>query len=267
MAIEFKNNQGYMWLDAWVMAFIIQLSTYQFCKKHLSRNPSVANTLFDPTGRQFDQMTQAARSAVANIAEGSARHQTSRETEMKLFDVARASLHELINDYQFFLLTQGELPWIRTSQEALTVNSITLEKAHYSDDWLHESSLHIMNQKCRFDAWINHPDGKVAANALLLLCLRCEMMLEKLMQRQLDSFKQEGGFTENMTKERLDTRIQQQKDAPMCPKCGAPMIKQVAKKGINAGKEFWSCSNYRATGCRGAMSLEEAEKRQENTKR
>lgn len=92
-------------------------------------------------------------------------------------------------------------------------------------------------------------------------------MLEKLMQKQLDSFKQAGGFTENMTKERLDTRIQQQKDALMCPKCGTPMIKQVAKKGVNAGKEFWSCSNYRATGCRGAMSLEEAEKRQENTNR
>ncbi len=227
-----------MWLDAWVMAFIIQLSTYQFCQKHLSRNPSAANALFDSTGRQFDQMTQAARSAVANIAEGSARHQTSRETEMKLFDVARASLHELINDYQFFLLSQGEQPWKKSSQEALTINSISLEKAHYSDDWLYESALHILNQKNRFDNWINNPDGRVAANALLLLCLRCEMMLEKLMQKQLDSFKHEGGFTENITKERLGTRIQQQKDTPMCPQCGAPMIKQVAKKGINAGKSF-----------------------------
>lgn len=251
-----------MWLDAWVMAFIIQLSTYQFCQKHLSRNPSAANTLYDPTGRQFDQMTQAARSAVANIAEGSARHQTSRETEMKLFDVARASLHELINDYQFFLLTLGELPWRKSTQEALAVNSITLEKAHYSDDWLHESSLHINNQKKRFDNWINNPNGIVAANALLLLCLRCEMMLEKLMQKQLDSFKQEGGFTENMSKERLSARVHQQEGAPQCPQCGAPMVKQIAKKGVNAGKEFWSCSNFRATGCRGAMSLEQAAKLQ-----
>lgn len=264
MPIEFKNNQGYMWLDSWVMAFIIQLTTYQFCQKHLSRNPSEANTLYDPTGRQYDQMTQAARSAVANIAEGSARHQTSRETEMKLFDVARASLHELITDYQFFLLSQGELPWKKTSKEAISVISITLEKARYSDDWLYESSVHIMNQKRRFVDWIDNSDAKVSANSLLLLCMRCEMMLEKLMQKQLDSFKQEGGFTENMTKERLDARIQQQENAPRCPKCGAPMIKQVAKKGVNAGNQFWSCSNYRTTGCRGAMSLEEAQRQQSN---
>lgn len=262
MSVEFKNSQGYMWLDAWVMAFIIQLATYEFCQKHLSRNPAAANTLFDPTGRQFDQMTQAARSAVANIAEGSARHQTSRETEMKLLDVSRASLHELINDYQFFLMAQGLFPWKKSSPEAVAVSGITLERAHYSDDWLYESTLHVLNQKRHFDNWINNPDGKVAANTLLLLSMRCEMMLEKLMQSQLKSFKQEGGFAENMTKERLSARIQQQDESPICPQCGAPMVKQVAKRGVNAGKQFWSCSNFRTTGCRGSMSLEAAEKLQ-----
>ena len=82
---------GYYWLDTWVLANVIQLATQDFCLRHLNRTN-------DPCGRQFDQMTQAARSAPANIAEGNSRHSTSRETEMKLTDVARASLAELAHD-------------------------------------------------------------------------------------------------------------------------------------------------------------------------
>lgn len=71
------RNFGYYWLDTWVLANVIQLATQSFCMRHLNRTN-------DPCGRQFDQMTQAARSAPANIAEGNSRHSTSRETEMKL---------------------------------------------------------------------------------------------------------------------------------------------------------------------------------------
>ena len=81
------RNFGYYWLDTWVLANVIQLATQNFCLRHL-------NHTNDPCGRQFDQMTQAARSVPANIAEGNSRHSTSRETEMKLTDVARASLAE-----------------------------------------------------------------------------------------------------------------------------------------------------------------------------
>ena len=83
---------GYYWLDTWILANVIQLATQDFCKAFL-------NIHNDPCGRQYDQMTQAARSCTANIAEGNSRHYTSRETEMKLTDVARASLSELLNDY------------------------------------------------------------------------------------------------------------------------------------------------------------------------
>lgn len=74
------GRHTYFWLNTWVFANIIQLATQDFCKRFL-------NLKNDPCGRQFDQMTQAARSGVANIAEGSSRHSTSRETEMKLTDV------------------------------------------------------------------------------------------------------------------------------------------------------------------------------------
>lgn len=94
---------GYFWLDTWVMANVIQLATQDFCTRFLNQRN-------DPCGRQFDQMTMAARSAPANIAEGNSRHSTSKETEMKLTDVARATLSELSNDYLNWLLRHESLP-------------------------------------------------------------------------------------------------------------------------------------------------------------
>jgi four helix bundle suffix protein len=88
----FGGTGGYFWLDSWILANIVQLGTQTFCGRFLNRTN-------DPCGRQNDQMTQAARSGCANIAEGSARRATSRETEMKLTDVARSSLAELSGDY------------------------------------------------------------------------------------------------------------------------------------------------------------------------
>lgn len=187
------NRFGYYWLDTWVLANIIQLATQDFCTRFL-------NHTNDPCGRQYDQMTQAARSAPANIAEGNSRHSTSKETEMKLTDVARATLSVLANDYLNWLLRQESIPWSINSPEYKAVSTIRFDRPDYNDDVLHKSSIHIV----------------------------------------------EGGFTEGLTAERLSYRKQQSVhvDAPTCPLCGKPMIKRVAKKGINSGKEFWSCSDY-----------------------
>ena len=92
MAIRIHNSNGYMGLTVWVLNNVIQLATESFCDRFL-------NLHNDPCGRQRDQMVQAARSAVANIAEGSSRQQTSTETAMSLHDVARASMAELKGDY------------------------------------------------------------------------------------------------------------------------------------------------------------------------
>ncbi|MBO4531212.1 MAG: topoisomerase DNA-binding C4 zinc finger domain-containing protein [Paludibacteraceae bacterium] len=72
------------------------------------------------------------------------------------------------------------------------------------------------------------------------------MMLRKQIENLLATFREEGGFSEGLTAERLAYRTEQsvQSNAPACPKCGKPMIKRVAKKGVNAGNEFWSCSRY-----------------------
>ena len=242
------NKFGYYWLDTWVMANVIQLATQDFCTRFL-------NHTNDPGGRQYDQMTQAARSAPANIAEGNSRHSTSKETEMKLTDVARATLSELANDYLNWLLRQESIPWSILSSEYMTVSNIRLDKPDYNDDVLHKSSIHILAQKHKFDQWLKNEDSLVVANCLLVLCNRLVMMIGRQIERQLEVFKVEGGFTEGLTAERLAYRKQQSlhDDAPTCPVCGKPMIKRVAKKGVNSGKEFWSCSDY--PKCNGTMPV------------
>ncbi len=116
----------------------------------------------------------------------------------------------------------------------------------YQDDVLYNSSIHILRQKHRFDTWLRSEDSMVVANCMLVLCNRLIMMLHKQIDNQLATFREEGGFTESLTTECLAHRAEQSKqiDAPTCPRCGKPMIKRVAKKGMNSGKEFWSCSAY-----------------------
>ncbi len=242
------NNFGYFWLDTWVLANIVQLGTQAFCIRHLNRTN-------DPCGRQFDQMTQAARSAVANIAEGNSRHFTSKETEMKLTDVARASLSELANDYTNWLMLHNEIPWSVKSAEHQAVSTTALDRPEYKDDVQNQSCKHILLQKQKFAKWLDSGNSIMAANCLLILCNRLIMMLGRQIARQLETFKEEGGFTEALTAERLAYRVEQSKqdNAPSCPKCGRPMIKRVAKKGNNSGKEFWSCSDY--PNCNGTRNI------------
>ena len=238
----------YYWLDTWVLANVIQLATQDFCIRFL-------NHTNDPCGRLFDQMTMAARSVPANIAEGSSRHSTSRETEMKLVDVARASLSELLNDYLNWLLRQEKTPWSKKSNEYHSINCIQLDRPTYKDDVLHLSSIHILTQKHKFDNWINSSNSLVVANCLIILCNRLIMMLHRQIEHLLEVFKEEGGFTEGLTAERLSYKQQQSihANAPSCPLCGKPMIKRMAQKGIHSGREFWSCSAYPA--CNGTLDI------------
>lgn len=242
------NNFGFYWLDTWVLANVLQLATQDFCTRFLNRTN-------DPCGRQYDQMTQAARSVPANIAEGNSRHSTSKETEMRLTDVARASLSELANDYINWLLRNESVPWSVKSSEHQKVGFVPLDRPTYKDDVQHLSSLHILAQKHKFDKWLCSKDSNVVANCLLILCNRLIMMLGKQIENQLIAFREEGGFTEALTAERLAAKAQKSasEGAPQCPKCGKPMIKRMAKKGVNSGKQFWSCSSY--PNCNGTRDL------------
>ena len=74
---------------------------------------------------------------------------------------------------------------------------------------LHESSIHILAQKHKFDRWLKSDDSIVVANCLLVLTGRLVMMISRQIERQLEDFKAEGGFTEGLTAERLEYRKQQ----------------------------------------------------------
>lgn len=243
----FGGTGGYFWLDSWILANVVQLGTQRFCRLFLNRTN-------DPCGRQFDQMTQAARSGCANIAEGSARRATSSETEMKLTDVARLSLAELSGDYLNWLLRQGKVPWGKDTPEAREAYAVRLDQAAYGEDVVHDACVHILSQQKKFAKWLDSDNDETMANVLLILIARVINMLNHQLEAQRDKFEQEGGFREKLTDLRTQARAKREA-APPCPECGRPMTRRKAQTGKNAGKAFWGCTGY--PGCRSVKEIEE----------
>lgn len=244
----FDPHGGYRRLDSFTLTTIVYLATIRFCNTFLTlRN--------DPKGRLYDQMVQAARSGRANIMEGSERTSTSKETEIKLIDVARASLVELLGDYEIWILSNGGLPWRSDDDSAKAVYGIRLDPPGEWDDYLHDSAQHFLAQQKRFSTWLEGDESLVAANAMLILCRRVITMLDHQMKRLGENFRESGGFRERMSAVRIENRSAQvDSEAPACPECAKPMRKMLAKRGNNAGNPFWSCSAY--PECKGTRKWE-----------
>ncbi len=247
MGVTIKFSQSYFWLDSWIMANIIQLATVDFCDRFV-------NYQIDPCRRLYDQMVLAARCCTANIAEGTARYSTSIETEMRLLDVARASLDELQGDIFHYLLRCKAEVWAIGHPDREALWTMKMDKPQYSNSLFHDAAAHIVRQKAKFDPWIESESPVVVANALLILCARVNRMLESQLTNMLQRFREQGGFTENMTSERIEAKRRQaaESGAPACPKCGKPMVRRMQKKGAAQGREFWGCSDY--PNCKGILS-------------
>lgn len=226
MGVSIQFSQSYHWLNSWILANVIQLSTQDFCDRFIDFR-------MDPGRRLYDQMVMAARCGVANIAEGSARHSTSVETEMRLLDVARASFDELQGDLFNFLLRKKAGVWVIGDPGREAIWQMRLDTPQYSNSYLHDAAVHILAQKSKFSRWLEDDNPEIVANALLVLCLRENKMLQAQIRSQLEVFRQTGGFTENMTSERLEARkaLSSASGAPSCPKCGKPMLRRMQKKG------------------------------------
>lgn len=248
MGVNIQFSQSYHWLNSWILANIIQLATQEFCDRFVDYR-------MDPGRRLYDQMVMAARCGVANIAEGSARHSTSIETEMRLLDVARASFDELQGDIFNFLLRRRADVWAIGNPDRELIWNTELDKPSYSNSYLHDAALHILAQKRKFDTWLANDNPDIVANALLVICHLENRMLHSQITKRLEVFKETGGFTENMTAERLEARKMQsaQSGAPSCTLCGKPMLKRMQKKGRMQGREFWGCSDY--PNCTGTRQL------------
>jgi four helix bundle suffix protein len=161
-------------------AEIIYDLTYRFCSRFLER-----------MDRTRDQMIQAARSGKQNIAEGSKASGTSKETEIRLTGVARASLEELLADYRDFLRGRDLTVWEKESREARFVRRLgtRLETTyeHYREFCKKRPPQAVAN----IAIWLIHQ-----ANYLLNQQIRC---LER-------DFLKEGGLRERMTRARLEKR-------------------------------------------------------------
>ncbi|MCX6360648.1 MAG: four helix bundle suffix domain-containing protein [Armatimonadetes bacterium] len=248
----FDKHGGFRRLPAFTLATLIHLETLSYCRRFLTWDPREASARFwDPQGRQYDQMTQAARSGRQNIIEGSERSATSKDTEMRLTDVARASLGELRGDYEIVILAKGSLPWSVHSPEAQAVSAVTLDTAPFSDDLIHESAKHVLAQRSKYRRWLDSDDGLVVANAMLIIITRAMAMLKRLIEAQGEAFEQGGGFSERLTTVRLEARETQRDAGPECPLCGWPMRRRRSAKG-----EFWGCGAY--PECKGIRPFEKA---------
>lgn len=238
----FDKHGGFRRLHSFTLATIVQIETLRFCRRFLTfDHREMGDKYYDPKGRQYDQMTQAARSGRQNIIEGSERSSTSKDTEMKLTDVARASLSELRGDYEVFILDREQLPWSVHTPEAKAVNAISLDAAPFTDDMVHESAKHALEQRKKYAHWLDDDDAVVVANAMLLIIGRALNMLKSQIEAQGKAFEETGGFSERLMAKRIEAREGQKsaEPSPDCPRCGKPMRARKSAKG-----DFWGCSTY-----------------------
>lgn len=148
-----------------------------------------AHTVFQRGDRTIDQMVQAARSGKQNIAEGNAIRATSEEMCIKLLNVARGSLTELLVDYEDFLRVNGHKQWGKASKEVVAMRRLSATNDH-----------------ARIVAITQQRPADVVANMVIVLLYQADLLLKKFIKSCSDHFLAEGGFREKMTRQRIDAR-------------------------------------------------------------
>jgi len=245
------KHGGFRRLHSFTLATIIQIETLRFCRRFLTFDHRQAGDKFyDPKGRQYDQMCQAARSGRQNIIEGSERSATSKDTEMKLTDVARASLSELRGDYEVLIIDREQLPWSVHEAEAKAINAISVDAPAFADDIVHESAKHALEQRKKYARWLDSDDPVIVANAMLIISGRALNMLRSQIEAQGKAFEETGGFSERLMAKRIEAREGQRQHTPgpECPICGKPMRRRQSARG-----DFWGCSAF--PDCKGTKPI------------
>lgn len=173
---------GYDDLLSFQKARIVYDGTVRFCER-----------FFPKRDRTVSQMVQAARSGKQNILEGSQASGTSKEAEIKLINVARASLEELLEDYRDFLRVRKLTLWDKNSREARFVRRLgSRENRAYES----------------YATYIETRPGQVVANILICLIHQTNYLLDQQLRQLEKAFLEEGGLRERMTRARLSTRAQ-----------------------------------------------------------
>ena len=174
-----RHTGNYKKLLSYQKADVIYCITVQFCNKYLSK-----------ADRTFDQMVQAARSGKQNIIEGCAASATSSKTEIKLINVAKASLQELLEDYEDYLKTRNHRQWEEGSAELEAMRE--LGKQHNNAEF--------------FMGLAETRPPETIANMCIVLIKQADYLLYKQLQRLSENFVKDGGFSERMYRIRKEIK-------------------------------------------------------------
>ena len=174
---------GYQKLLSYQKALVVYDATLYFC-----------NRFIDKRSRTHDQMVQAARSGKQNILEASEASGTSKETELKLTNTARASQEELLEDYRDFMRNRSIEEWPSNHRYALRLRRLNRTPgANYET----------------FRKGIEHPEPAICSNVIVgLIKVTCYLLDQQLRRLERD-FLREGGLRERMTRARLSARARQ----------------------------------------------------------
>ena len=176
---------GYHNLLTYKLGLLIYDATVAFCERYINRRE-----------RTYDQMVQAARSGVANIVEGSEASATSKKTELKLTNVAKASQEELLFDYQAFLRQNRLSEWHADSPCALLVR----QSRPRTLDQLRQLMAVLVSDKSDKSDMSDKSDIKaeVAGNVMICLIHQETFLLNRQIARLAAEFEEDGGFTERL---------------------------------------------------------------------
>jgi len=226
-----QAHGGYRKLKSFQVAQLVYDLTVRFCQRYIDRK-----------SRTNDQMVQAARSGVQNIAEGSKASGTSKKTELKLTNVARASLEELLLDYEDFLRQRGLVLWERGDRRRDELIARRCRTAEEVAEWVREQhergerergavaggkvdsgrggfsglggrSGPVSSEEDKAGARATESTksrqstySEIAANAALVLIAVACGLLDRQIKAQAEAFEKEGGFTERLYRVRQQRR-------------------------------------------------------------
>lgn len=192
---------GYEHLRSYKVAEAVYDATVVFCDRFIERR-----------SRTHDQMVQAARSGVRNISEGSGAAATSRKTEMKLTNVARASLSdELLQDYKSFLIQRGLRVWHKDSPEARAMRERLKHDVAPNVPAAAPGKVRLTGL-AGLSAFVAKAEPELAANAMLCAVNQAAYLLKRQIESQSRAYLEKGGFTENLYAARVFKRKSDRSD-------------------------------------------------------
>ncbi len=252
-----RPSGGYRKLASFQTTTIIYDGTVAFCERFISSR-----------SRTHDQMVQAARSGRQNIAEGNRANATSSKSELFLTNVARASLEELLLDFEDYL-RQHDLPlWSKDCPEAKEVRALgyDIQDAPANSPLADPQDAGDRARNKHYAEWLQHKEPATVANTLLCLIHQANYLLDQQLMGMEQDFIEGGGYSEQLATARIAARRRKDQsdrtdpsnptdpNIPQCPQCGELMALRTARQGKNEGSQFWGCTKY--PDCKGTAPLE-----------